>query len=130
MTDDRPAETWLDSRGRRLGDPRVLVELELRYALTDLMVGTPGRVWTVTELADAVAARGFTIPGRPGKTVSDALRTELVRGRVHRLGRGRYVAAATIPGTTRRRIRRAVRHRADLLTRSWPRVDGPGSLDP
>ncbi len=43
--------------------------------------------------------------GRPGKAVSDVLRSELYKGRVERIGRGRY-RVATMPRTTRFRIRR------------------------
>ena len=59
-------------------------------------------------------AAGFRITGRPGKVVSDHLRAEVNRGRVVRLGRGRY-RAGVIPGSTRRRMRYAIRHRRRTL---------------
>lgn len=132
-----PAEAtpWRDSRGWFLSDPRYLDHLELRYVLTDLVAGTPGRVWTVAELVRTVEGAGFRIPGRSSKTVSDLLRTEVSRGRLRRVGRGRYVVGS-IPGATRRRIRRTARYRSDLLASaplragSWPGADHPGSLDP
>jgi len=43
---------------------------------------------TVGELIDAVKHQGFSFRGRPSKAVSDALRWEIERGRVHRLRRG------------------------------------------
>jgi len=134
--DPTPVPTpWRDARGWFLSDPTYLDHLELRYVLTDLVAGTPGRVWTVAELARTVEGAGFRIPGRSSKTVSDLLRTEVARGRLHRVGRGRYVVGS-IPGATRRRIRRTARYRSDLLASaprqagSWPGADHPGSLDP
>ena len=48
---------------------------------------------------------GFILPGRASKEISDSLRWEVGRSRVRRLGRGRY-AAGSMPGSTRRRIRK------------------------
>lgn len=69
-------------RGLRLRE--LLVLILLRHA-------TP---MTVGALVAAVDACGFRIEGRAGKVVSDQLRYEVARGRVHRVGRGLYVAGA------------------------------------
>ncbi|MGF1595875.1 MAG: hypothetical protein ACFCVK_02940 [Acidimicrobiales bacterium] len=60
---------------------------------------------TVAELAAFLAATGYHLAGRASKLISDALRWEVRRGRVLRLGRGHY-AAGRAPRTTARRIRR------------------------
>jgi hypothetical protein len=57
------------------------------------------------ELTTAVEDAGLQAEGRPGKAISDALRTEVARGRVVRVGRGRYAAGAA-PRTTLRYFRR------------------------
>lgn len=88
--------------------------LDLRYLLTDLICGPERRVWRVVELADALERAGFVLPGRPTKVVSDALRTEIQRGRVVRVGWGRY-EAGWMPGATRRRIRARCRLARDAV---------------
>lgn len=55
---------------------------------------------TVQDLVDALDRRGIDVPGRASKTISDALRWEVSRGRVMRVGRGRYRTGA-IPRSTR-----------------------------
>ena len=78
---------------------------------------------TVARLVEVVEQQGFAIAGRPSKAVSDALRWEIGRGRVVRLGRGRY-APSSIPGTTFRRIlRRAAQLQTERLG-STARLDG------
>ncbi len=74
----------------------------LRFVLVDYMMKRPEA--TVAELVAAVANAGFEIAGRPSKVISDALRWEVRRGRVIRLGRGRY-RYNTAPPSTARRIR-------------------------
>lgn len=67
---------------------RLLRGIELRYVLVRvLQVVGP---CTVPELLAVLRYWGFTVAGRPSKTVSDALRWERQRGRVGRSGRGRY----------------------------------------
>ena len=46
----------------------------------------------LAEIAAAVTAMGIPLGDRPNKTLSDALRWEVQRGRVQRWGRGTYVA--------------------------------------
>lgn len=72
-------------------DPRELVGIVLRYYLTLVMVDAGGEV-TVRGLGDRLLADGCTVSGRRSKVISDALRWEVRRGRVIRVGRGRYVA--------------------------------------
>ncbi|MEM9650516.1 MAG: hypothetical protein AAGA65_00380 [Actinomycetota bacterium] len=68
---------------------------------------------TVAEMVTALAAEGHNIPGRPSKVISDALRWEIARGRVKRIGRGVYCAGRT-PRTTARRI-----HLLAARSRAW-----------
>jgi hypothetical protein len=109
-------ELW----GAPIFDPARLHRIVLRYFLSDLMATHPGRVWTPTELGEALGAQGFHVVGRPAKEISDALRAEVNRGRVVRVGRGRYVAGSA-PGSTRRRMRSVVRHRQAVLDRELAR---------
>lgn len=45
---------------------------------------------TVPEVVAGVEALGWSVPGRPSKTISDALRWEVAKGRVVRLDRSLY----------------------------------------
>lgn len=80
--------------------------IELRYVLTMILVRAR-RPLGVDDLAAALADAGFTVRGRPSKSISDALRWEVGRERVVRLGRGVYVAG-TMPKQTKSRIRHRV----------------------
>ncbi|MGB9224375.1 hypothetical protein [Mycobacterium sp.] len=75
--------------------------IELRYVLTRILsqIGPA----TIAELNDALVRWGFCVPGRASKAISDALRWEIGRGRVRRLGRGLY-GPAYIPHATEYRI--------------------------
>jgi hypothetical protein len=79
----------------------VLRGTELRYTLVRLLqlIGPS----TIPELVAGLEKWGFTIEGRPSKTVSDALRWELRRDRVRRIGRGLYRAGG-MPRSTEHRI--------------------------
>lgn len=106
--------------------PRRIDGLELRYLLTDLIDGPERRVWSVSELVETVAGLGFRFGDRPSRAVSDLLRLEIWRGRIVRLGRGRY-RAAVIPGSTRRRIRKhAYAQRVAIERVAWAEL-APGS---
>jgi len=70
---------------------------ELRWVLTVYLF--EGRTMSVQALVRALEDDGFAVLGRPSKVVSDALRWEIRRGRVVRLGRGRY-AAGRMPKQT------------------------------
>jgi hypothetical protein len=79
--------------------------IELRYVLTmQLAVHGPA---TIAELMDALKWHGCGVHGRPSKVVSDALRWEIERGRVWRLGRGRY-GPGYMPRGTEYRIHQRV----------------------
>jgi hypothetical protein len=67
---------------------KMLHGIELRYLVTmNLAVHGPA---TVVEIVELLEYQGFVIAGRASKTVSDALRWELRRGRVRRIRRGKY----------------------------------------
>lgn len=83
---------------------RELYGRELRYRLT-LVLRDARRPMTVRELLAVFDDADLTIPGRPSKTVSDALRWEIRRGRVRRTARATY-ATDRIPRSTVRFIRR------------------------
>lgn len=72
-----------DSRQRK-----VLQGIELRYMLT-VNLDIHGEA-SISALIEQLYYQGFSISGRPSKTVSDALRWEMRRGRVRRLRRGVY----------------------------------------
>jgi hypothetical protein len=79
--------------------------IELRYVLTmHLAVHGPA---TVTEMIAVLRWHGFCVRGRASKAVSDALRWEIGRGRVRRLGRGRY-GPGYMPRATEYRIHKRV----------------------
>jgi hypothetical protein len=74
---------------------------------------------SVTELIGALDHHGFCVSGRPSKAVSDALRWEIERGRVHRLARGRY-GPAYIPRSTEYRIhQRVLALRTAVVAERW-----------
>jgi len=95
--------------------------IELRYLLTTF-IAESGATATVAELALALSREGFGLRGRPSKVVSDALRWEVRRGRVVRLGRGVY-GLGHIPRQTRSRMRTRVQQlRRDVGTKVSPWV--------
>jgi hypothetical protein len=78
--------------------------VELRSLLVLLLL-RGGGPQTVAGLERAVATAGFRAgSGRPSKEIADALRWEVRRGRVVRLGRGRY-APGEVAKVTRHRMR-------------------------
>jgi hypothetical protein len=84
-----------------MNSKRQLRGIELRYVLTmQLLESGPS---TVAELVDRLEWEGFECVGRASKSVSDALRWEIGRGRVSRLARGRY-GPAGMPRSTEHRI--------------------------
>jgi hypothetical protein len=87
----------------------LLTGRNLRYVLTETLFGRGPT--TVADLVVAVAQGGFTVRGRPSKTISDALRWEIAHGRVVRLGKGRY-GPGRMPKQTRSWIRCRVRRLA------------------
>jgi hypothetical protein len=90
--------------------------IDLRYAL--LLYSFQHGPTTVADLVDLLHFQGFEIPGRPSKSVSDALRTDVANGIVLRLKRGRY-GPGSMPRSTEHRIHKrvmALREEAAELT--------------
>jgi hypothetical protein len=85
---------------------------DLRYVLTWTLLEA-GTVLSIPQLLRRVEAAGFVVPGRPSKTIADALRWEIARGRAVRVGRGLY-RAGVVPRQTKSRIR----HRVIALRRA------------
>lgn len=81
--------------------------VELRYTLTVILLDA-GRPLAVAELVEAVRCGGMAIPGRASKTISDALRWEVRKGRVVRVRRSTY-ARGSMPRSTEWWIRNQVR---------------------
>ena len=79
----------------------------LRYLLT-VVLHAEARPMTVTELIGAVEGLGLEVDGRPSKTVSDALRWEVGKGRVVKVGRSVY-RRGRMPRSTAAFIRRHLR---------------------
>ncbi|WP_078324648.1 hypothetical protein [Mycobacteroides salmoniphilum] len=75
---------------------------DLRYLLV-LHIHRHG-LTTVSEMVTMLTDIGFDVDGRPSKTISDALRTDVKLDRVRRRGRGLYSPGA-IPRSTRHRMR-------------------------
>ena len=74
----------------------------LRFVLVEALMGRPSM--TVADLVAVVDGHGYHLGGRASKVISDALRWEVRRGRVLRLGRGQY-RYHQAPVSTARRIR-------------------------
>ncbi len=96
---------------------------ELRYVLT-MHLFSHGRA-TIKDLLDALDHHGFEVAGQPNKSVSDALRWERRRGRVHRLARGVYGPGEMPRGTEHRIHRRVLALRAEAI-RSKPGTTAHG----
>jgi hypothetical protein len=71
----------------------VLAGEELRNALVDLLE-TVGETLSVSELHRLLVAHGVGVGGRASQSISGALRVEVSRGRVDRVGWGQYRAAS------------------------------------
>jgi len=87
---------------------RFVKGIELRYLLTMELFDTGPA--SVRQLMSALQRRGFRMPGRMSKTISDSLRWERDRGRVRRLGHGRYG-----PGYMPRGTEHRISHRVEQL---------------
>lgn len=77
---------------------RAISGRDLRYVLTVVLLDQR-RTLTIDELIGALGAMGLAAQGRPSKTIADALRWEIRRGRVRWAGRGRY-RSGIIPTST------------------------------
>jgi hypothetical protein len=62
---------------------------ELREAIA-MVLRDVGRPVNINEIHRMLLARGLTTEGRASKAISDALRTEVMAGRLTRLERGIY----------------------------------------
>lgn len=116
---DQPPNEWWDRPPPippAAPPPLILRGTVLRYVLIYLLRLQSPR--TIPELITGFQQWGFAVEGRPSKTVSDALRWELRRGRVERRGRGRYIAGDVARSTEHRIIRRveALRDQATPLS--------------
>lgn len=94
-----------------MDDLRHLRGIELRYVLT-MHLFNQGRA-TITDLVEALAWHGFDVARPAPKSVSDALRWEMRRGRVRRLGRGVYGPGEMPRGTEHRIHKRVLALRAE-----------------
>jgi hypothetical protein len=90
-----PADELPIARGLILRSLLVLLLLERRQQMR------------VCELVVAVRRSGFAVFDRPSKEIADALRWEVARGRVVRIGRGVY-APGHVAKVTRHRMRQRV----------------------
>jgi hypothetical protein len=84
--------------------------LDLR-AVCLVVLAARGQPMALRDLDREVRAAGFTPPGRPGKAIADALRWEVRRGRVRRVGPGRYAAGVIAKSTGHRMRARVARMR-------------------
>lgn len=99
---------------------KVLRGIELRYVLAIALIN--GGTMTVADLSMELTRQRFTVGGRPSKAISDALRWEVLHGRVVRTGHGAY-SPGYMPRSTEYRIRRRV---ADLVeAAALPYDDSP-----
>jgi hypothetical protein len=90
---------------------------DLRYCLMTLLEDHGPA--SIGELHHRLERDGLRVRGAaPNKTISDALRHELGKGRVRRVGRGRYASGAR-PARTVRRHR--ARHRSLVAAARRPR---------
>ena len=87
----------------------VLYALDLRRYLVTCLIERGGSA-SIAELRSDLAADGFRVMGRASRTIPDAFRAEIRRGRVRRIGHGVY-AIGHLPRTTKHRM---VHHAAAL----------------
>jgi hypothetical protein len=113
MTHDRPPAWRLDDLLAEQAPAR-LVGRDLRYQLTQLVVERGPM--SVAAMVAAIDELGFRLEGRQSKVISDALRWEVARGRLVRIGRGRY-RLGSVPRSTAHRIAARTRMRHHRLAR-------------
>ncbi|MEO0494556.1 MAG: hypothetical protein AAF081_14195 [Actinomycetota bacterium] len=81
---------------------------DLRYLITSLILDLGGEAST-TELRRTLAILGVDLGDDPGRRIHGALRSEVRKGRLVRVARGRY-AIDRLPRATRDRIRHHARN--------------------
>jgi hypothetical protein len=99
---------------------KVLQGIELRYMLA-VNLDIHGAA-SIFELIEQLEYQGFAIPGRASKTVSDALRWEMRRGRVRRIRRGVY-GPGQMPRSTAQYIHQRAAGLREEADRSMGRDD-------
>ncbi len=104
----------------RIPQRKVLQGIDLRYMLA-VNLNIHGSA-SIFELIEQLDYQGFSIPGRASKTVSDALRWEMRRGRVRRLRRGVY-GPGQMPRSTEHYIHARAAALRDEADRSVGRDD-------
>ncbi len=92
----------------------------LRYVLVQIMYETHTPM-SIPELIEACEAAGVIFDGRASKIISDALRWEVRRGRIIRLGRGIYIRGV-VPRGTLWRIRKRVAEYREFLEQLTPPI--------
>jgi hypothetical protein len=85
---------------------RTISGLDVRYVACVCLLDARSPM-TLKQLIAGIEMMGFVVAGRPSKTVSDALRWEVRRGRIRRVGRALY-APGSMPRSTEWYIRRRV----------------------
>lgn len=86
--------------------------LDLRRYLVTLLIERGGSA-TVAELRSDLEADGFRVAGRASRTIPDAFRAEVRRGRVVRAGHGLYAVGELARTTKHRMIHRTATLRAE-----------------
>ena len=87
-----------------MNPPTPLERSWLRHAVLILLVDLGGDA-TVDELVANLSVLGVATRRNSSRAVSDSLRWEVAKGRVKRVGRGRYVIRSS--GLTKRHVRYA-----------------------
>jgi hypothetical protein len=85
----------------------------LRWVLL-IALADDHRPLTVAELVGMLDHSGFSVPGRASKSVSDALRWEVRRGRIVRVARSTY-AIGHLPRSTAWWVRQRVLELTDSI---------------
>ena len=91
----------------------ILHTLDLRRYLVTLLIERGGSA-TVAELRADLEADGFRVDGRASRTIPDAFRAEVRRGRVVRTGHGRYAVGDLARTTKHRMVHRTAALRAGV----------------
>jgi len=91
--------------------------INLRFVVVAVLIES-GRTMTMRELVAAVEGRGFLLPAKRSKAVSDAIRWEVRKGRAVRIGWGLY-RVGTIPRSTSWWIRKRALEYEDFYRARW-----------
>jgi hypothetical protein len=105
LSDNRCHTGWHSCSMAICGADRV-AGTELRHAICVCLLRAQSPL-TVPEVVAGVEALGCSVPGRPSKSISDAVRWEVRKGRVVRLGRSLY-QIGSMPRSTEWWMRRKI----------------------